>query len=235
MMEKSISMKRVIGLSSILLSLTVPISVNGMEPGKLLSLYPKGLTFDVIRKDDVVGRHTVTFKYIGSAELQVNSVLNLKITVLSIPIYRYQYTSNSTWKSGRMIRLQADQDDNGSVSRVSALIEKNFFVIKGPENKIKTAKFLFPTNHWHAGVVGEKEVLNTLTGNIANVRISPGPTERILAQDQLITATPYRYTGDIETTVWYDRDGRWVKMAFIAKGGTHMKYYCVECGLGLDD
>ena len=142
MMEKPISMKRVIGLSSILLSLTVPISVNGMEPGKLLSLYPKGLTFDVIRKDDVVGRHTVTFKYIGSAEVQVNSVLNLKITVLSIPIYRYQYTSNSTWKSGRMIRLQADQDDNGSVSRVSTLIEKNFFVIKGPENKIKTAKFL---------------------------------------------------------------------------------------------
>ena len=134
-----------------------------------------------------------------------------------------------------MIRLQADQDDNGSVSRVSTLIEKNFFVIKGPENKIKTAKFLFPTNHWHAGVVGEKEVLNTLTGNIASVRISPGPAERILAQDQLITATPYRYTGDIETTVWYDRDGRWVKMAFIAKGGTHMKYYCVECGLGLDD
>ena len=84
-------------------------------------------------------------------------------------------------------------------------------------------------------MIKQTEVLDTLTGKITDVTITPGEVERIKAQGRSVNATPYRYTGDINTTVWYDHAGRWVKMAFEAGEGSNMEYYCIECGLAAND
>ena len=198
-------------------------------------LYPNGLTFDVKRNGDRVGRHTVGFKQTGKAVFQVNTEMTVSITLFSIPVYRYRYTSETEWQAGQMIRLMAEQDDDGDVSRVLALRQDQTWAITGPEVRVKSQKQLYPTDHWHAGVIAQTEVLDTLTGEITDVTITPGEAERIKAQGRLVTATPYRYTGDIEVTVWYDQAGRWVKMAFEAGEGSDMEYYCVECGLAAYD
>ncbi len=198
-------------------------------------LYPKGLTFDVKRNGDHVGHHSVAFKQIGKAEFHVNTVMNVTITLLSIPVYRYRYISETAWQDGQMIRLMAEQDDDGDVSGIRAVRQDQTWTITGPEVRVQSQKKLYPTNHWHAGVVTQTEVLDTLTGKITDVTITPGEVERIKAQGRSVNATPYRYTGGIEVTVWYDQAGRWVKMAFEAGEGSEMEYYCVECGLSADD
>ena len=198
-------------------------------------LYPKGLTFDVKRNGDRVGRHTVAFKQTGKAEFQVNTMMTVTITLLSIPVYRYRYTSETAWQDGQMIRLTAEQNDYGDVSHVRALRQDQTWTITGPGVRVQSQKQLYPTNHWHAGVIAQREVLDTLTGQITDVTITPGEAERVKAQGRSVTATPYRYTGDIQVTVWYDQAGRWVKMAFEAGEGSEMEYYCSECGLAADD
>ena len=198
-------------------------------------LYPKGLTFDVKRNGDRVGRHTVAFKRIGEAKFQVNSMMTVTVTLLSIPVYRYRYISETVWQDGQMIRLMAEQDDDGDVSRVRGVRQDQTWTITGPGVRVQSQKQLYPTNHWHAGVVTQTEVLDTLTGQITDVTITPGEAERVKAQGRSVTATPYRYTGDIQVTVWYDQAGRWVKMAFEAGEGSDMEYYCIECGLAAND
>ena len=44
-----------------------------------------------------------------------------------------------------------------------------------------------------------------------------------------IDATLYRYTGDLDTEVWYDDEGRWVRMRFKAKDGSVITYQCEVC------
>ena len=134
-----------------------------------------------------------------------------------------------------MIRLMAEQDDDGDVSRVRAVRQGQTWTITGPKARVQSQNRLYPTNHWHSGVIQQTEVLDTLTGKITDVTITPGEVERIRAQGRSVNATPYRYTGDIKTTVWYDHAGRWVKMAFEAGEGSDIEYYCIECGLAAND
>ncbi len=198
-------------------------------------LYPKGLTFDVTRNGDRVGRHTVAFQRTGKDKFQVNAVMAVTVTLLSIPVYRYRYISETEWQDGQMTHLMAEQDDDGDVSRVRAVRQDQTWTIIGPGVRVQSQNQLYPTNHWHSGVIAQTEVLDTLTGKITDVTITPGEVERIDAQGRSVTATPYRYTGDIKAKVWYDNAGRWVKMKFEAGEGSQMEYYCVECGLTAND
>ena len=42
-------------------------------------------------------------------------------------------------------------------------------------------------------------------------------------------AQRYRYFGDLSVDIWYDGDGRWVKMQFTAKDGSSIEYVCRSC------
>lgn len=221
-------------LGCLLFSVTAT-PLYGAEKLAPWDLYPKGLTFDVKRNGDRVGRHTVAFKRIGKAKFQVNSMMTVSVTLLSIPVYRYRYISETAWQDGQMTRLMAEQDDDGDVSRVRAVRQGQTWTITGPKARVQSENPLYPTDHWHFGVIKQTEVLDTLTGKITDVTITPGEVDRIRAQGRSVNATPYRYTGDINTTVWYDHAGRWVKMAFEAGEGSNMEYYCIECGLAAND
>jgi hypothetical protein len=44
-----------------------------------------------------------------------------------------------------------------------------------------------------------------------------------------VMATRYAYHGDLETEVWYDDFGRWVKMRFAGRDGSTIEYVCTLC------
>ena len=132
---------------------------------------------------------------------------------------------NFTWWVNRV-------DDNGDKNFVAATKSDKGMVIRGPKGVHTWESALYPTNHWNAGVLSQKHVLNTLTGDVASVEIRSEGRDKVEAEGKMIEATRYRYSGDIDTTVWYDDDGRWVKMRFVAKGGSTIDYNCTRCGPG---
>ena len=202
---------------------------KGPDP---LLLYGDEITFDVFRKGERIGRHTVTFFKNTSGELTVTAKFGLKITLLAIPIYQFEYRSSALWLNGRLKRLEARVDDDGEKSAVRAFNNSKTMTILRRNGVLKWNGVLYPTNHWNVGVLCQKRVLNTLNGDISRVQIVAVGRERILAEGTWIEATRYRYSGDIDTTVWYDDSGRWVKMQFPAKGGSTIDYQCTRCGLG---
>ena len=88
---------------------------------------------------------------------------------------------------------------------------------------------LFPTNHWNPEVLRQTRVLNTLTGRINRVRIEPQAQETVATEHGDVPATRYAYTGELETEVWYDDAGRWVKMRFKGRDGSTIEYVCRRC------
>jgi hypothetical protein len=44
-----------------------------------------------------------------------------------------------------------------------------------------------------------------------------------------LPATRFTYDGELETTAWYDADGRWVGLAFEARDGSTITYRCMTC------
>lgn len=195
-----------------------------------VSLYGGPIGFDVLRNGSKVGQHRVSFEYQSSGALIVSVDFNLTVTLLGFPVYRYTYESGSQWCANHLVSLWARQDDDGDKSEVNAVSEGKGMAIMGPRGEFRTEDRLFPTNHWHAGVLSQSQVLNTLSGEVSKVSIRPTQRELVEAEGRSILAMGYRYTGDIETSVWYDDLGRWVKMRFTAEDGSIIDYLCTSCG-----
>jgi geranylgeranyl diphosphate synthase type II len=56
-----------------------------------------------------------------------------------------------------------------------------------------------------------------------------GAREYVATERGQVPATYYRYTGDLLAELWYDDDGRWVKMRFKGRDGSMIEYVCRRC------
>jgi hypothetical protein len=193
-----------------------------------LSLYGPEILFDVYRKDEKVGFHRVRFS--GRDEtIDVQSEFNLQIEILYVPVFRYVYRSESRWRQGRLHNLAVTLNDDGERSALDAIRVGDRLRVDHTGGAYTAELPLFPTNHWNAGVLGQDRVLNTLTGRINSVRITPVARETVATERGDVPATRYAYTGELETEVWYDDAGRWVKMRFAGRDGSMIEYVCRRC------
>jgi len=196
-----------------------------------LDLYSNDIMFNVIRNDEIIGRHLVTFSHIENDKIRVKARLNLQVNFLSFPIYKFDYRSEAVWHKGKLKNLYSNQNDDGDKVSVKVFADNDSLVIKTQDTEIRTNLDALPTNHWNVKVLEKKQVINTLTGELSSVVITGFGKEKIKAHGKFIYANKYKYTGDIQALVWYSDSGNWVKMQFEGKDGSTIKYECVECGL----
>ncbi len=198
-----------------------------------LTLYGERLAFDVWRDGDKVGEHHVAFQRDGE-ELRVQTDFGIEIKVLFIKAYSFTYSSNAVWHNGQLKSLWAMTDDDGDRREVRVEADEEAGTLRLHDGQYwnSVPSGTFPTNHWHAGVLHQNTVINTLTGEASDVRIIRLGEEMIETADGTLSATRYVYSGDIDTEVWYDDWGRWVKMRFRAKDGSTIEYRCRTCAEG---
>ena len=76
-------------------------------------LYPNGIIFNVLRNDEIVGKHRVSFVKLENNKFRTITQLNLQVNFLTFPIYKFDYKSDATWLNGNLISLRANQNDDG--------------------------------------------------------------------------------------------------------------------------
>lgn len=228
-----ISLRTKIGVASMLgacLAGAIP-ALAGVSLVDPVSLYGEQIVFDVKRNGTRVGTQTVTFGRTPDQSVKVGVALELAIKFLGITVYRYDYRSDAIWRDGLLIRLKSKQNDDGKINEVRVVSSEDGLRVEGPNGVVVASADLFPTNHWNPGVIGSKQVINTLNGSLAEVTITNEGRETITAQEKAISATKFVYRGDVNPTVWYDDSGRWVKFKFVAEDGSEIVYECRKCGL----
>jgi hypothetical protein len=198
------------------------------SPANPFALYGDEIYFDVYRKGTKVGFHRVRFD--GTAtDLTVSTEFKLQIDIFFITAFRYSYVSEEKWRNGRLEGLTADTDDDGTISAVNASWVDETLRIENRTSSVESSQPLFPTTHWNAGVVTQSQVLNTITGGIDDVQIEPTTTESVMTERGAVEAIRYTYSGDLQNEVWYDQQGRWVKMRFTGTDGSLIEYVCKRC------
>ena len=186
-------------------------------------LYGGCIAFSVFRKGKKIGSHKVSFK--GEPEnFTVKAECHLAVNLLFFTAYKFQYSSVSQWSEGVLNSLDVSTTINGIKSRVKARREDYELSIIGKKGKSRVKLPIFPTDHWHFGVVDENIVINTLTGDLNNVVILRKNQERLTCGSRSFLAQRYSYTGDLKTDVWYDEEKRWVGMQFAGSDGNLVDY-----------
>lgn len=214
----------------------VTVQVLAPQPHSTIDpfmLYPDGMEFDVYRKGARVGRHKVKFERDGDL-LKVESHFKLKVKVLFVTAYKYEFRSEGVWNDGALQSVKAEINDNGKESSVDAFInETGQFYSKGKKGEFVADSWIYPSNHWNVGAVESDVVLNTLNGQIAEVEIVRQGIDAVdTRKNGAVDAERFEYTGDLrDIIVWYDQEGRWVGMKFTTKTGETLHYVCRECGI----
>jgi hypothetical protein len=190
--------------------------------------YGSEILFDVLRDGTPVGFHRVAFTR-DTEGLAVNSQFELEVDFLFFTAYRYSYRSQARWQNDQLVSLEAHVDDDGTASKLQAVRGKNGLTVARAKTRYTIEQPIYPTNHWHPGVIGETRVLNTLTGRINDVTIRPQGRQLIPTEAGDVMAMRFVYSGDLQNEVWYDDAGRWVKMRFLGRDGSTIEYVCRRC------
>ncbi|WP_420546770.1 DUF6134 family protein [Curvivirga sp.] len=192
-------------------------------------IYPDTHRFEIYRDGDLVGEHITDFRQ-DASQLTVSSNMNLDIKFLGLTFYSFSYLSKEIWTNDELNSLEVYIDDDGDITNVTAQKTDNGLSITTDNESYIHPTTLVTTNHWLASVIHSNAVLNTLTGNVNYVEILDGEWENIIIADGKILAKRYDYTGDLkDTSVWYDKEGRWVKLSFKARDGSDIEYLCQTC------
>lgn len=193
-----------------------------------VNLYGEQIRFEIRRQGKPVGSHVVSFERTGDA-IRSRSAVHIAVDFLFFTAFRYRYESEALWRQGRFERFDVDIKDNGKSLRLTATHDGERTVISGTAGALTVPTSLHATEHWNAGILTQRQVLNTLTGKINNVVIRPGLTELVETERGPVAATVYHYSGDLVIDVWYDEKGRWVKMRFKGRDGSLIDYICRQC------
>lgn len=212
-----------------LVSVALLISQPAYSEPASFDEYDNKIGFDVVRDGELVGHHMTMFSH-EESEMIVDSQMNMKITFLTIPIYSFNYRSIEKWSDGVLTYLDVAVKDGPDQIKISSLQNSEGLTIKAPSGTYRVNNPIISTNHWNADVVKKSRVLNTLTGNINQVKISNKGEERIPVKGGSVLANRYDYSGELmDTSVWYDAKGRWSKLEFKARDGSTVEYICNTC------
>lgn len=208
---------------SLVAATTIQVSLASiLDP---ISLYGAELRFSIHRNGDPVGAHIVKFQRSND---KLNVLAESKITVrfMKLPVYKFTYHSDSIWHRGKLLKLLAKTDDNGDVSLVRFEANSKGGSVSGPNGQFNTLKDIIPTNHWYQPAVLTSMALNTVTGRLNNFEVVDLGWDEVLVQGRAKKARRYAYVGELEIEVWYDSEGRWVRLRFNNSGDSVLEYIC---------
>lgn len=176
------------------------------------------IAFDVLRQGNAFGSHVVRFSEASDGGLEVEVDVDLKAGLGPITLFRYELDATETWKDGRLVALEGRVNDDGTREAVRAKSEGNSLVVDGDGYAGEVDPDILPASHWNVAQTTARRLLSSENGELIDVTVQPLGRETIEAGGKSVVANKYLMDSDIDVMLWYDDAGRWLKLAFEARG-----------------
>jgi len=188
-------------------------------------VYGQQVKYAVFRNNKKIGSHTVDFSRNGEL-LEVAVESKLVVRIMKIPVYRFNYRASEQWQNGQLQSVDATVKEKGESSTVSLRRVGPQMNLTAKDGSSSMEQIEFASNHWHAGVLESDILFNTLTGKSNKIDIDIVGEEVLVVDGSDTNTTHYRYSGELDTEVWYDDRKRWVKLRFKGSDGSTIEYRC---------
>ena len=214
-------MLKTLGASIAALALILPASAESVASESIAATWQPydgaKIAFDVLRKGKPFGTHIVSFEKDETGRLQVTTDVDLKVKVGPFTAFRYRLDSVETWRDGLLVALDGRTNDNGDASSVRASRNGTKLLVKGTAFQGSAPLDIVPSSHWNIEQVRSSEMLSTEDGSVLNMTIQPKGRETLEIDGQTVEANRYLLDSDIDIDLWYDDQGRWLKLIFEAR------------------
>lgn len=189
----------------------------------LATFPPAGrLDYKVIRDGDEVGSQSVEFIR-RDDQLIVKTQVNIVVTLLGIPLYRFTHNAEEQWQNGRLVRFTSKSNDDGEPRDVA--LELVGDRLKGIYNG-RTLDYpadMILASLWHPDTVRRSVLLDPIKGRERQVTVTDKGQETIEIKGQSVSAHHYALRGQVVRDVWYGPDGQVVQVHFPAKDDSEIQ------------
>jgi hypothetical protein len=185
------------------------------------------LNYTVLRDGKNIGTHAVTIEHKGS-ETDVSVKTDITVKMLFVTAYKFKHASQEMWNNGQLISLTSTTDDDGTPKELTARAENGVLTldstVKGQERRQQADVGTEPASLWNPDTVKQSALLNTLDGQMMQIKVKDLGTENVDASGAALSAHHYSLTGDLTRELWFDDAGRLVRMRFPDKTNTEIIY-----------
>lgn len=194
----------------------------GMIPRMAFASLTEGggnLDFAVFRNGSEIGHHRVDIRHDGDRSIVTVDIL-LEVGIGPLVLYRYQHRNTETWVNGAFQSFESVTDDDGTPYSVRARRDGSVTTVERDhdENYTFDDPRILPTTYWNEALVSSDQMLDTQKGRLMEVVVKTSEWQPIQTDNGTVEARRHDISGDLNVSVWYDREGRWTKMYFPFNG-----------------
>ena len=176
--------------------------------------------FDLVRAGTRIGRQTVSVSRSGS-QVIVGVDVDIAVRIIGVPFYRYTLSSQEVWDGGKLMKLDAVTNANGSRQFAAATRGPKGLAIKGSAYSGFVVGDPGTTTYWSQAFLKRPVWVSTQDGRPLSISARSGAVESFATPGGLVKATRWRIGGDLDDLdLFYDRSGEWIGSEFQARGET---------------
>ncbi|MEX1252162.1 MAG: DUF6134 family protein [Hyphomonas sp.] len=176
------------------------------------------IRFNVLREGKPFGSHAVTFEKAADGTLVANTKVSLKAGLGPVTVFRYQLDATEKWLNGKLVEVSGKLNDDGKKATLSARRKGEALNVDSTVFNGVAPAGTVPASHWNYAQTQTTKLISTGNGEILNVKVVNKGRETIKAGNRSIEANRYLLDSALDVDLWYDDEGRWVKLAFEARG-----------------
>jgi hypothetical protein len=156
----------------------------------------------------------------GSVVLFANS--NVRVTVLAVPVYTYNYTGKEVWKDGRLKHLESTGKEKGKAFAIRADADSTALHVFVNGSEHTAVLDVWTTSCWQLPPAKYRNnsvmMLGCDSGAAFDSKLQFVGTEKITVAGQEMSCTHYRVTKDVPHDLWYDAQERLVRDEWTSSG-----------------
>jgi hypothetical protein len=177
---------------------------------------PGRTEFEILMNGKPVGRHSVTVS-------KAADVTNVRIAIDMAgkigPIgFTYRHRCEEAWRGNQLTSLNCTDKENRSNKSVEANLRGTDLVVDGTGYKGSAPASLLPSSWWRFSTINQTRLLDSRDGKLSRVNVNRVGEEVLQIGGAPVRANHYRVRGAVNTDLWYDGAGRWVRTAFKIAG-----------------
>ena len=181
------------------------------------------VSFDIIRKNKNIGSLITTFKK-EDDKLQIRTILDIKVKVFLITVYKFFQDTTETWIEGEFVKIEGYtnfEDEREYYIEGNDLNEN--FIASGMDGELTLSSKILPLNYWNKKILEEEEVFDTQKGIVRKITVQKLENDIIKMDNKKIEAEKYILNASKnpkdkgpfpQYTLWY-KDDELIKFEFV--------------------
>jgi hypothetical protein len=179
--------------------------------------------FVVTRDGDRIGTSTIEIDRSGD-DVTVRTATDLTVNVLFLTAYRFKQMTTERWSNGHLVNLNATTDNNGTRHKVAVRSSGDQLQLAVDGKTSRLDNEIVPSTLWNPEFLRHSVMLDVGDGTVMPVSVIDNGADTLSLDGNEVQAHHYTLKARYSEGVWYDAQGRLVRVRVIGPDGSIIRY-----------